>query len=211
MSAVLLNNGVFEEIGDSTTLKLEPITMVVAFNTFTDTVENVTASRLFTKEFRYKKNSAAFTSWAPLTNANLATITTVSTDVFLFEVRYTRSGADATGVLKLNCFELNSIQVTACYVLRINKNSYDTLYGTGKYFEILSKIAEFNKDMTERGLQLVFPVVDNTITEKSGMDIKLEPRACATDMNEVLKTLFGNYLTDKLSSIEVDTYDGIRS
>lgn len=212
MSGVLLNNGIFEAVGESCTIQLDPITQVTDFETFTDSISNQTATRTFNKEFRYKKGyNGTFTSFTALTNANLASIPTATSDVFYFEVKYTRQGTDTTGTLNWNCFELNSIKVDACIILKINKSSYDSAYGTSKYGEIIEKIAEFNRDMTERGLQIIFPVVDNTITEKTGRDMVIERKTCAKDMNVILRTLFGNYLTDDLFDIRIDTHDGIRS
>lgn len=212
MSLVLLNNGIFEEIGESCVIQLDPIFQVTSFESFTDSIENETSDRFFTKEFRYKIGSGGtFSPFLPLTNVNLSNISPSASNVYFFEIKYTRAGTDTAGELIWKCIELDSLRVEACIIIKINKDSYDAKYGESKYVEIIEKIADFNKDMIERELDIVFPVIDNTIVDKSGRDMIIEVQACAKDFNEVLRTLFGNFLTDDLFEIKIDTYDGIRT
>lgn len=212
MSGILLNNGVFEDIGDSCTIQLDPIFQANSFESFTYEATGETATKTLQFEFRYKIGlGGTFTAFTALTNANLLAIPANSSEIYYFEIRIIRTGTDASGEIVLNCIELDSIRVDGCIIVRINKDSYDLKYGIDKYNEIIDKIASFNRDMVERGLETIFPIVDNTITEKTGKDMVLEVRACAKDMNEVLRTLFGNYFSDDLFEIKIDTFDGIRT
>jgi len=212
MSSIYLNNGIFEDIGESVIITLDPISQVTSFNSFTDSTQFEDSNRFFKKEFRYKLGySGSFTNWIQLTNLALSNISATTLQVYVFEIKYTRIGTDNSNFIKWKCFEMDAIEVEACFVLKINKDSYDSQYGISKYFEILSKISEFNNFMIERGGDLVFPVVDNTIIDKNGRDMILERKQCAKDTNFTLRTLFGKYLIDSLFQIKIDTYDGIRS
>lgn len=84
------------EIGDVIVIKASvPIVGLVTLASFTDTLINETATKFFTKEFRYTLDGINYTSWIPLTNPNIAAVPITATTVFIVEYRYIRDGADA--------------------------------------------------------------------------------------------------------------------
>jgi hypothetical protein len=210
MSLGQLKQGRFAEVGDVYVLQLSLITNVLNFTTFSDTIDHeISVTRTFTKEFRYKKNIDPYSSWTALTDPNLAAITAVATDVFLIEIRYTRIGTKLDGVLILDSFKLEAIEVEACIILKVPKDNWDTLYGATKYEEIVDAVAKFNERQYPIAGNYLYLVEDNTL---AGLDMEIEKvNNCEDDVNEILSTVFGNDFTKSMFDIEVDMYDGVRS
>lgn len=89
------------EIGDVMIIKADvPILGLTSLIDYLDSVNNVTGTRYFTKEFRYSSDGINWYDWQPLTNLALQAITLQSQNPFLIEYRYTRAGSDPSGELE---------------------------------------------------------------------------------------------------------------
>lgn len=96
------------EIGDVIVIKAGvPIIGLVTLSSFTDTLIGETGSRFFEKEFRYSVDGINYSSWIPLTNSNVSSVSVTPTATFLIEYRYRRSGVDTAGDLEFEQVELN--------------------------------------------------------------------------------------------------------
>lgn len=107
--AIILNTS--SEIGDVMIIKTEtPILGLLYLSSFTDTVIGETASKYFTKVFRYSVDGGiTYSDWMNLTNDNIEGIETSPTHAFLVEYRYQRSGTDTSGTLEFDDVTLNGI------------------------------------------------------------------------------------------------------
>ena len=98
------------EIGDIISIKTDtPVLGIIALNTFVDNTQDETASRFFVRQFRYSTNGGiTFSSWTPLTNANLQSVSVKATDIFIIEYQYIRGGTDASGEIAFNDVLVNT-------------------------------------------------------------------------------------------------------
>jgi len=88
------------EIGDILVIKAEvPILGLVTLTDFIDNVTGETASKYFTKTFRYSIDGINFSEWIELTTENVAAVDVEPTNAFKVEYRYERAGTDTTGQL----------------------------------------------------------------------------------------------------------------
>jgi len=214
MSYSQLLVGVFEEIGDTYVLQLSAITGVTSFTSYSDVTTNETATRLFVREFSYSVNGGIPSAWQSLTNPNLASIVVSSpSDVYMFRIRYTRSGADDTNVLIWDSFCLNNIQVTPCLVVRTNRTNWDLLYGSYKFIELNNQIIRFNDEWSMPKFGLYVYLNDDASVPDKHIYVTLMPDAICQDIdvNVILKALWGNYLVDYHFQIRIDLWDGVRS
>ena len=213
MSAILINGGTFEEIGDLYMLELSPVTNVIQFIATTDITTNETATRTFLKHFKYSVNGGVPTAWIVLDDTNLQAIVVNPTDVYRFWIRYIRDGADGTQVLIWNVFELDALVVDPpCVVLRTNKANWDALYnGPEKFIEVSEQVERFNQDWSIPHFNINTYLVDDPTVADTNIIVRLLPNApcLATDINVLLKKLWGNYLVDYQFKIDVDLYDGV--
>lgn len=210
MSLSSLQNGIFEDIGDTYVLQLAPISGVNNFSTFSDVTTGVNSpTKIFTKEFRYRKNSGVFSSFIALTPVALASITSIITDIWDLEIRYTRAGSDNSGIMSLKCFILEGINVTPCVIVKIAKTKWDAVYGTSKFFEIDAKVSEFNREQKATNSTYVFLVVDESLPDRDMIFERVG--TCIEDMNINFQTIFGNLFIDNMLEDRVDTYDGLRT
>jgi hypothetical protein len=101
---------------------------------YTDDTVGETATRYFDKEFRYSLDQGAtYSTWQDLTSLNLSTLELTAQQGILFEFRYTRAGADATGVLEFNSIEL--LGAFSDSFLDQLKRATQLLYPTGRAFK----------------------------------------------------------------------------
>lgn len=99
----------FTEIGDSAVIKSGDLVLgVVKVSGYTDSTVGETASRYFTRKFRYSTNGGiTYSSWADLTQGSVSEIVTKPTSPFIIEYLYTRSGTDSEGELKFLSVQLD--------------------------------------------------------------------------------------------------------
>lgn len=98
----------FDNIGDTFEVALDPISQVISFDSFTDSITGETGTKFLVKEFRYGTDGVSWGAWTSLTNPNLVAITTNPLTLYYFEVRYTRGGTDATGTITWNSWILSA-------------------------------------------------------------------------------------------------------
>lgn len=98
----------FLNIGETFEIQLDPISQVVSFDSFTDSISNETVDAFLTKEFRYGTDGVSWSTWTPLTNSNLNAISTNPLMLYYVEVRYQRAGTDPSGVITWNSWILNA-------------------------------------------------------------------------------------------------------
>lgn len=207
--AILLEQGVFENIGDEFVLELLPINSVLSFDSFTDIINGQLVNRFFTKEFSYSKNGGLFTPFVPLTNVALQGIVAISADQFIFRFKYTRAGALAIGTLNWVCFELDGVTVEPCVIMKINKVEYNALYGSDdKFDEIQSAIVKFNAFAIPKFNKALFLVIDPTIPD---ITINFEFDETCADLNDLVKTEWGKEMIDTFFGERIDLFDGVRS
>ena len=107
-------NNTFSEIGDSAIICTDgPTTGISAISGYTDDVDGVTGTRLFTKEFRYTTDGINWSEWQDLTNLNLQAISIDPSYDFNIEYRYTRAGTDDTGLLTWNWVNIQATYVAS--------------------------------------------------------------------------------------------------
>jgi hypothetical protein len=93
--------------GDVLLIRAEaPIIGLIYLTDFIDNTTGEDNSTFFTKQFRYSTDGINFSSWSALTTVNLAGIQVRSSDTFLIEYKYTRTGGGAQD-LAFNAVELN--------------------------------------------------------------------------------------------------------
>jgi len=111
-------------IGDVFVVKSNtPIIGIQGVTGYTDDVLNETATRYFTREFRYSINGISYSEWIALTNTNLQNEFIDETDIFDIQYRYTRTGTDDTGFLTFN-----SISLTGLITEVVNPKIFTDLY-----------------------------------------------------------------------------------
>lgn len=102
----MLINGEFQNIGDSLTIVLDPVQDATDIDNFSD-VTTEAGNKIFTKEFRYS-NDYHFTwsAWTELTQVNLQAVSLDPLKLLYIEIRYTRAGTDASGILEWSYFDM---------------------------------------------------------------------------------------------------------
>lgn len=105
--AVILNT--VSEVGDVLIIRAEtPILGLLYLSDFTDTVVGETASKYFTKTFRYSVDGGStYSDWLELTTENIEGIEVEPVSPFIVEYMYQRSGTDTTGLLEFDDVTIN--------------------------------------------------------------------------------------------------------
>jgi hypothetical protein len=98
----------FNNIGETFEIQLDPVSQIVSFDSFTDSVTGETVDAFLTKEFRYGTDGVSWSAWTPVTNPNLNAISTNPLMLYYIEVRYQRAGTDPSGVITWNSWILNA-------------------------------------------------------------------------------------------------------
>jgi hypothetical protein len=123
-----VSNNTLSEIGDVLIIPAtSPITGLSTITNYTESVLGVTATRLFTREFRYTIDGVNWTDYIALTAGNLSAIPINWTYDFQIEYKYTRVGTDTTGLLIVN-----SVNIVATYITYNNGFTYNE--SVFKYF-----------------------------------------------------------------------------
>jgi len=86
-------------IGDVAVLQFKMREQVEALSGASISVSNVTGTRSYSAEFRWGIDGAAWSSWLAFTSPMLAAQVLDIDEQFYIEIRITRTGSDATGVL----------------------------------------------------------------------------------------------------------------
>ena len=157
-----LSNGEFYIIGDCLILKLSPIIATFVINSSTDSVTGLDTNRTIDKQFRYSTDNVNYNVYQALTDGNLSAISLDPTQVYYFEIKYTRTGSDATGVIFWNGICLNMTAVPK-NILRINKDNYDAIFGTDRWNEIQVKLQQFNLWSIKKFGEVIYTVDDPSV------------------------------------------------
>jgi len=91
-------------IGDVAVFEIGFVEQVTGLQTFAANTTGTTGTRTIAWEFRWKNSGGTFTAWATPTNVALAAIAPDEDLPFYIEIRATRGGADATGIIEINSF-----------------------------------------------------------------------------------------------------------
>lgn len=140
-------NNTFSANGDELIIKNAPIIGVVNLVSFTDVTIGVNVNKGFSKEFRLSVNNGIiFTDFLPLTNSNLSTFNWANPVVVWIELRYTRAGIDATGLI-----ELVSVNINATYAPIIDSGfdaTKKSIYRDIYFYD--SNVLELTKNILEK-------------------------------------------------------------
>lgn len=90
--------------GDSVEFVMNFMEQVESVDAFGDFVLGETATRTLTREFAWSTDGITYTAYAPLTNPNLNALVLDPDARLYFKVKYTRGGADATGLIQIYRF-----------------------------------------------------------------------------------------------------------
>ena len=82
---------------------------IIELTSYTDVTIGVTATRLFTKEYRYSVDGVIYSSYASMDSALNGALIYPTIGKVYFEFRYTRIGVDATGILTIASLDLTSV------------------------------------------------------------------------------------------------------
>ena len=104
-------DNILNNIGDILLVTLAPKIMgKVRITNFVDSIEGETEQRSLSREFRISQDGVFWTDWKPLNNENLSSDEFVTDNSLYIEVRYTRTGTDATGVIKFVDITFNGVR-----------------------------------------------------------------------------------------------------
>lgn len=104
-------DNILNNIGDILLVMLAPKIMgKVRITNFVDSIEGETEQRSLSREFRISQDGVFWTDWKPLNNENLSSDEFVADNSLYIEVRYTRTGTDATGVIKFFDITFNGVR-----------------------------------------------------------------------------------------------------
>lgn len=104
-------DNILNNIGDILLVTLAPKIMgKVRITNFVDSIEGKTEQRSLSREFRISQDGVFWTDWKPLNNENLSSDEFVTDNSLFIEVRYTRTGTDATGVIKFIDITFNGVR-----------------------------------------------------------------------------------------------------
>lgn len=104
-------DNILNNIGDILLVTLAPKIMgKVRITNFVDSIEGETEQRSLSREFRISQDGVFWTDWKPLNNENLSSDEFVTDNSLFIEVRYTRTGTDATGVIKFVDITFNGVR-----------------------------------------------------------------------------------------------------
>lgn len=106
-------------IGDSIIIEVKSLVKgTISVNSFEDNIIGITDTRYVSKKFRVTADNLFYTEWADLTNENVslncAGLTSESS--FTIEVKYTRLGTDASGVIEFVDINFNGIGENKVFV-----------------------------------------------------------------------------------------------
>lgn len=205
-----LDDGIFSNIGDEYILRLAPIVDVLTGNSFIqydEVVEEETATRFFTREFRYSSDNITFSAWAPLTNGNLLAVPTTIGGTYYVDIRYTRAGTDATGVLIWDFFQFVAL-IHGVILMLLNKTNYDAIFGTNRYHDVLVAMNRFNIEIAHpAGVQ--FLVVNDVTMPYLKVNFKCLDQTY--EYNGLIKSSVGNKLTKVFDKLHLNTNNGFES
>lgn len=104
-------DNILNNIGDVLLVTLAPKIMgKVRITNFVDSIEGETEQRSLSREFRISQDGVFWTDWEPLNNENLSSDEFVTDNSLYIEVRYTRTGTDASGVIKFVDITFNGVR-----------------------------------------------------------------------------------------------------
>lgn len=104
-------DNILNNIGDILLVTLASKIMgKVRITNFVDSIEGETEQRSLSREFRISQDGVFWTDWKPLNNENLSSDEFVTDNSLYIEVRYTRTGTDATGVIKFVDITFNGVR-----------------------------------------------------------------------------------------------------
>lgn len=86
-------------IGQSYTLSYQELEQVSALNSAGVEVGGVTATRTYTAEFRWGTDGVTWSAWLAYNTATVQAVVLNANNLFYHEVRVTRTGSDATGLI----------------------------------------------------------------------------------------------------------------
>ena len=93
-------------IGDVLLVTLTPqISGRISFTGFTEDIDGETLTRSLKKEFRISTDEVFWTEWAELNNENLSSEEFLSDGSLTIQIRYTRTGTDASGSIVFNSID----------------------------------------------------------------------------------------------------------
>jgi len=122
----MITNNTLSDIGDVLIVNSQVVVHAsISVASFIDSTTGTTATRFFTKTFRYSLDGVNYSDWLPLTNANLTQVNGIAYGLVFFEFRYLRAGTDNTGLLTFNNIELiGNIQ----FQLVTNTSTFNSLF-----------------------------------------------------------------------------------
>ena len=190
-------------------MKLSPIIATSVINSFTDVVVGLDVNRTLDKQFRYSLDNVNYTAYQALTNLNLSTISLDPTKVYYFEIKYTRTGTDATGIIFWNniCFNMTAVPKN---ILRINKANYDAVFGTGRWEEIQIKLQQFNLWSIKKFGEVIYTVIDPTVPHLQQY-ITIPTAQNNFEFNVLFTKAFGNAFLEDYKKMNLDTNKGFES
>lgn len=104
-------DNILNNIGDVLLVTLAPkIIGKVRITNFVDSIEGETEQRSLSREFRISQDGVFWTDWKSLNNENLSSDEFITDNSLYIEVRYTRTGTDATGVIKFFDITFNGVR-----------------------------------------------------------------------------------------------------
>lgn len=104
-------DNILNNIGDILLVTLAPKIMgKVRITNFVDSIEGETEQRSLSREFRISQDGVFWTDWKSLNNENLSSDEFVTDNSLYIEVRYTRTGTDASGVIKFVDITFNGVR-----------------------------------------------------------------------------------------------------
>ena len=101
-------DNVLNNIGDVLLVTLTPqISGRISFTGFTEDIDGETLTRSLKKEFRISTDEVFWTEWAELNNENLSSEEFLSDGSLTIQIRYTRTGTDASGSIVFNSIDFS--------------------------------------------------------------------------------------------------------
>lgn len=105
---IVVNKSVsLANIGDSYTVSVQQLEQVSALTNAGVQVTGNSATRTYTTEFRWGTNGSTWSAWLTFNQATVAAQSLTANNLFYFEVRVTRTGSDALGLLVWSQLALN--------------------------------------------------------------------------------------------------------
>lgn len=117
-------DNVLNNIGDVLLVTLAPkIIGKVRITRFSDSIEGETEQRTLSREFRISQDGVFWTDWRALNNANLSSEEFITDNSLYIEIRYTRTGTEASGVIRFIDITFNGVREEIQFVAPALKSS----------------------------------------------------------------------------------------